>query len=134
MSRAVVALTTARDYPPSGHPRRTGDGYPAEVVYDEFAYKRVVDTYRSALSHALLIVEKAAATSPSSLADANLKIGQTGVTQEGVEYVVVPKGYQRTFDAIAAATKIEGGIISVSVDNFHRAMTSPSALSANGGE
>ncbi|MGO4741568.1 hypothetical protein AB4099_34015 [Bosea sp. 2KB_26] len=31
------------------------------------------------------------ATSPSSLADANLKISQTGVTQEGVEYVVVRK-------------------------------------------
>lgn len=37
------------DYPPKGSPRRTKDGYPHEMSYDEFAYKRMVDSYRDAL-------------------------------------------------------------------------------------
>lgn len=40
------ALEAIRDYPRKGEPRRTKDGYPAEVCYDEFAYKRIVDSYR----------------------------------------------------------------------------------------
>ena len=36
-------------YPPEGHPRRTEDGYPSEFSYDEFAYKRVVDSVRNGL-------------------------------------------------------------------------------------
>lgn len=40
-------LATIRDYPPAGG-RRTADGYPMEVVYDEYAYRRIVDTYRLA--------------------------------------------------------------------------------------
>ncbi len=40
-------LEAIRDYPlPDG--RRTDDGYPAEVIYDEYAYRRMVDSYRAA--------------------------------------------------------------------------------------
>lgn len=39
-------LRVLRDYPPEGSERRTEDGYPAEVVYDEFAYKRMIDSFR----------------------------------------------------------------------------------------
>lgn len=28
---------------------RTNNGYPTEITYDEFAYRRLVDTYREAL-------------------------------------------------------------------------------------
>ena len=41
------------DYPPKGYPRRTKDGYPLEVSYDEFAYKRIVDFYRDAIKQLL---------------------------------------------------------------------------------
>ena len=41
------------DFPPKGHPRRTKDGYPIEVIYDEFAYKRMVDAYRDTLKELL---------------------------------------------------------------------------------
>lgn len=37
------------DYPEKGNTRRTKDGYPSEMVYDEYAYKRMVDSYRDAL-------------------------------------------------------------------------------------
>lgn len=37
------------DYPPEGHSRRGEDGYPVETVYDEFAYRRMVNSYRDAL-------------------------------------------------------------------------------------
>lgn len=40
-------------YPRKGHPRRCKDGYPTEMVYDEFAYKRMVDSYRDALRNIL---------------------------------------------------------------------------------
>lgn len=46
------ALATIRDYP-SADGRRTEDGYPLEVVYDEFAYRRIVDSYRAAAEAAL---------------------------------------------------------------------------------
>jgi len=47
------ALEAIRDYPEEGHPRRTDDGYPVEVAFDEFAYKRIVDTYRDVARTAL---------------------------------------------------------------------------------
>lgn len=40
-------LAAIHDYGRDG-PRSTEDGYPEEIVYDEFAYKRIVDTYREA--------------------------------------------------------------------------------------
>ena len=36
-------------YPSKKEPRRTKDGYPSEFAYDEFAYKRMVNSYRDAL-------------------------------------------------------------------------------------
>ena len=36
-------------FPPKGYARRTKEGYPQEVEYDEFAYQRMVDSYRDAL-------------------------------------------------------------------------------------
>ena len=36
-------------YPPEGHERRADEGYPAEIVYDEFAYRRIVDFYRESI-------------------------------------------------------------------------------------
>lgn len=45
--RGIVA------YPPPGHDRRDEDGYPAEFAYDEFAYRRVVDSFREAIDRAL---------------------------------------------------------------------------------
>lgn len=44
--RLKAALEQIRDYP------RGGD-YPTEVTYDEFAYKRMVDSYREAAEFAL---------------------------------------------------------------------------------
>ncbi len=40
-------------YPEEGHDRRTDDGYPAEFDYDEFAYKRMVDSFRKAIRKAV---------------------------------------------------------------------------------
>lgn len=40
------ALETIRDFPTPEASRRTEDGYPEEIVYDEFAYRRIVDSYR----------------------------------------------------------------------------------------
>lgn len=42
------ALEAIRDYPKEGHDRRDEEGYPREFVYDEFAYKRMVDSFRDA--------------------------------------------------------------------------------------
>jgi len=47
------ALRWIRDFPPEDYERRTDDGYPEECVYDEFAYKRIIDTYRSCARKAL---------------------------------------------------------------------------------
>ncbi len=47
------AITQVIPYPKKGTPRRTKDGYPSEVSYDEFAYKRMVDSYRDALKEIL---------------------------------------------------------------------------------
>lgn len=53
LAEAVATLERIRDYPEEGNPRRTSDGYPVEVVHDEFAYRRVVDSYREAASDCL---------------------------------------------------------------------------------
>jgi len=90
----------------------------------------------------------ALSASAGNRADANLKIGQTGVTQEGVEYVVVPK--EPTEEQIEAMHQAwretrSSGPCGMSIDAqwraeysrelaAYRAMTSPSALSANGGK
>ena len=37
------------DFPPEGHEFRTKDGYPSEMAYNEFAYRRIVDMYRESL-------------------------------------------------------------------------------------
>lgn len=52
-ARLRKALEAIRDFPKPGNPRRTEDGYPAEIAYDEFAYRRVVDSYRDAARAAL---------------------------------------------------------------------------------
>jgi len=40
-------------YPPNGHERRTKDGYPDEIAYDEFAYKRIVNFFRNSIKNAI---------------------------------------------------------------------------------
>ena len=40
-------------FPPKSYPRRTKDGYPSEFCYDEYAYKRMVRSYRDGLRKAL---------------------------------------------------------------------------------
>ena len=45
-------LRAIRDYPHKGG-RRTKDGYPTEIVYDEYAYKRMIDSYRDTAREAL---------------------------------------------------------------------------------
>jgi hypothetical protein len=47
------AITKIIEYPGKDHSRRTKDGYPLEFVYDEFAYQRIVDSYRDALKRVL---------------------------------------------------------------------------------
>jgi len=49
------AIGKVISYPKKGMPRRSKDGYPLEVVYDEFAYKRMVDSYRDALKEILRV-------------------------------------------------------------------------------
>lgn len=52
IERLEVGLLKIATYPlDSG--RCTDDGYPSEVVYDEYAYKRMVDSYRKAASATL---------------------------------------------------------------------------------
>jgi len=43
------ALRQIIGFPPKGYPRRTKDGYPLEFIYDEWAYKRMVRSYRDVL-------------------------------------------------------------------------------------
>jgi hypothetical protein len=40
-------------YPKEGHPRRTKDGYPFEIIYDEWAYNRLVRSFRDSLKQVL---------------------------------------------------------------------------------
>jgi hypothetical protein len=47
------ALRKIASYPTAQESRRTKDGYPTEFAYDEFAYKRMVDSYRDAISRAV---------------------------------------------------------------------------------
>ena len=47
--RAIERLEQIANYPLEGHGRRTDEGYPSEVIYDQFAYERIVDTYRDAI-------------------------------------------------------------------------------------
>lgn len=44
----IGALTAIRDFPKEDYKRRTADGYPSEIVFDEWAYRRLVDNYREA--------------------------------------------------------------------------------------
>ncbi len=55
--RMKEALEAIRDYPQKGG-RRTDDGYPSEVVYDEFAYRRMVNSYRDAAKAGLTLQNK----------------------------------------------------------------------------
>ena len=47
------AIRKVASYPTKKQGRRTDDGYSEEMVYDEFAYKRMVDSYRIALKKIL---------------------------------------------------------------------------------
>ena len=49
LRRIKKVLCKIAAYPPEGHDRRTDDGYPTEFAYDEFAYKRMVDSFRRAI-------------------------------------------------------------------------------------
>ena len=40
-------------WPPKGYDRRTEDGYPQELIYDDFAYFRMVDFYREHMAEVL---------------------------------------------------------------------------------
>lgn len=51
----VEALESIRDFPREGYGRRTEDGYPMEMVYDQFAYERLVDSYRKVAAAALAL-------------------------------------------------------------------------------
>ena len=46
------SLQVIIDYP-AADGRSTKDGYPKEVAYDEFAYQRMVDSFRSAIRKAI---------------------------------------------------------------------------------
>lgn len=52
-SGVIRGLEWIRDYPTEADGRRDDDGYPLEVVYDEYAYRRIVDTYRESASNIL---------------------------------------------------------------------------------
>ncbi len=45
-------------YPDKKNPRRTENGYPSELFYDDFAYERMVDSYRNALKELLKNIEE----------------------------------------------------------------------------
>jgi len=49
----VEALKHIRDFPKPDYPRRTEDGYPEEIIYDEFAYRRIINSYRDCANQAL---------------------------------------------------------------------------------
>ena len=54
----LEALVSIKNYPAKDEPRRTKDGYPEEIIYDEFAYKRMVNSYREAACAAIAKTEK----------------------------------------------------------------------------
>ena len=41
------------NFPPKDYPRRTKEGYPSELVYDEFSYERMIGFYRRHIKAAL---------------------------------------------------------------------------------
>jgi len=43
------AIHQVIDYPTEEQGRRDKDGYPTEFAYDEYAYKRMIDSVRDAL-------------------------------------------------------------------------------------
>ena len=47
------ALKQIIAYPTKKQGRRTDDGYPLEIIYDDFAYKRMVDSFRNGLKAVL---------------------------------------------------------------------------------
>lgn len=48
------AIRKVISYPKNGvDSRRTSDGFPSEFCYDEYAYKRMVRSYRTALQEIL---------------------------------------------------------------------------------
>ena len=53
LRRLRTTLRQIMAYPRKGHPHRTKDGYPTEIIYDEFAYQRIVDSFRKAIQSAL---------------------------------------------------------------------------------
>jgi hypothetical protein len=58
IEEAKKRLRYAINYPTTKQGRRTDDGYPEEVCYDEYAYKRMVDSYRDALKGILTLLRK----------------------------------------------------------------------------
>jgi len=60
VGECVEALEAIRDYPKEDDPRRTEDGYPSEVCYDEFAYFRIIDSYRKGARAGLAKLEASA--------------------------------------------------------------------------
>ena len=58
--KLAKALESIASYPKEGQSRRTEDGYPEELAYDEFAYKRMVDTYRACANDAIATYRKEA--------------------------------------------------------------------------
>lgn len=57
IAQALKIMKSAREYPAEGEPRRTKDGYPEEVVYDEFSYNRMCDSYRDAFNAAIKVLK-----------------------------------------------------------------------------
>jgi len=53
LERLKKAIKEIIKYPKKGSQRRTEDGYPEEIEYDEFSYKRIIDSYRIALKNLL---------------------------------------------------------------------------------
>lgn len=47
------ALKSVIAYPEKGNPRRTKNGYPAELIYDKWSYERMVRSFRTALKDIL---------------------------------------------------------------------------------
>ena len=51
-------LNSLIKWPAPGTARRTQDGYPSEMVYDEFAYRRLVDSYRDGIKTVIEEIEQ----------------------------------------------------------------------------
>ena len=58
LTRLKCTLRKIAEYPPEGHDRRSWDGFPSEIEYDEFAYKRIVSSFRNAINDVLAEAEK----------------------------------------------------------------------------